>query len=135
MGLMGGGVLGGEVVLNYKSGQVSLFGYSGAQFGWSGGVSVSAYSGFVTGLNSSNSNYAGGFYGASAAGTFGGFAAISEDRTGPTSVVGGSIGAALTEFTGGLSYTKYTQPVQLGRGLAFTDLDMAFFATTQAVCK
>jgi RHS repeat-associated protein len=60
VGSVGGG---GELVFNYNSGQVSAFGFGGVQVGWNGGASGSIYTGFVYGLNSSNSNYSGGFTG------------------------------------------------------------------------
>ena len=59
VGSVGGG---GEIVINYQSGQVSAFGFGGVQVGWNGGASGSAYTGFVYGLNGSNSNYSGGFW-------------------------------------------------------------------------
>jgi len=58
--------VGGELVVNYDSGQVSAFAFGGFQVGWNGGVSGSAYTGFVWGLNGSNSNYSGGFTGVAA---------------------------------------------------------------------
>jgi RHS repeat-associated protein len=63
VGGVGSVVGGGELVINYDSGQVSAFGFGGAQVGWNGGLSAAVYSGFVWGLNSSNSNYSGGFTG------------------------------------------------------------------------
>jgi hypothetical protein len=74
VGSVGGG---GEVVINYQSGQVSAFDFGGVQVGWNGGASGSAYTGFVYGLNSSNSNYSGGFTGVNGGAGFGGFAARS----------------------------------------------------------
>jgi hypothetical protein len=68
---------GGEVVVNYDSGQVSAFGFGGVQVGWNGGVSGSVYSGLVWGLNNSNSNYSGGFTGVNGGAGLGGFAASS----------------------------------------------------------
>jgi len=52
--------VGGEIVINYNSGQVSAFAYGGAQGGWNGGASASVYSGYVYGLDNSNGNYARG---------------------------------------------------------------------------
>lgn len=63
VGGVGSVVGGGELVINYDSGQVSAFGFGGGQVGWNGGLSASVYGGFVWGLNSSNSNYSKGFTG------------------------------------------------------------------------
>jgi hypothetical protein len=42
VGAMGGTIGGGEVVLNYDSGQVSAFGFGGLQGGWNGVLSATA---------------------------------------------------------------------------------------------
>ena len=68
---------GGELVVNYDTGQVSAFAFGGFQVGWNGGVSGSVYTGFVWGLNGSNSNYSGGFTGVNGGAGLGGFAESS----------------------------------------------------------
>ena len=102
VGSVGGG---GEVVINYNSGQVSALGFGGVQVGWNGGASGSAYTGFVYGLNDSNSNYSGGFTGVNGSAGYEGFVARSSGGlTGGASgllptrgvtVVGGSFGVGL----------------------------------------
>lgn len=57
VGAVGSFLGGGEVVMNYNTGQMTAFAYGGAQVGWNGVVGASAYTGFVYGLNGSNSNY------------------------------------------------------------------------------
>jgi RHS repeat-associated protein len=54
LGLLGGPTGGGEVVINYNSGQSSAFAFGGAQVGWNGGASGSVFTGFVYGLNGNN---------------------------------------------------------------------------------
>ncbi|MBW8882585.1 MAG: hypothetical protein JF615_14525 [Asticcacaulis sp.] len=146
LGGLGGGEAGGEEVLNYRTGATSGFGFAGAFFGWNGGASVTASTGFAWGLNDDNSNYAGGFSGASLSGpAIGGFVARSSNSfqagtgikgfvpapigtKGAVTVVGLSVGANLTGGAGGgVHFTNYTRPVQLGRfgpGWTFSDYIM-----------
>jgi RHS repeat-associated protein len=143
VGSVGGG---GELVVNYNSGQVSAFGFGGVQIGWNGGISGSLYSGFVYGLNNSNSNYSGGFTGVNGGAGLGGFAASSSGGlTGglgrmvpnPRSVsaAGVSFGAGLLGgFSGGITATNYTNPLQLGKYWAFGPLDALLYASRQ-VCQ
>ena len=56
VGAVGSVIGGGEIVVNYDSGQVSAFSFGGTQVGWNGGLSGSLYNGYIYGLNSSNSN-------------------------------------------------------------------------------
>jgi RHS repeat-associated protein len=130
---------GGEVVVNYNSGQVSAFGFGGLQVGWNGGLSGSVYSGFVWGLNNSNSNYSGGFTGVNGGAGLGGFAASSSAGLtgGPSGLIpnprgvtasGASLGGGLLGgFSGGATATNYTNPVQLGKFWAFSPLDWALY--------
>src|SRR5579883_3053744 len=142
VGSVGGG---GELVVNYNSGQVSAFGFGGVQVGWNGGASGSVYIGFVYGLNNSNSNYSGGFTGANGGAGIGGFAASSSGGlTGGTAglspsgaVKAGGIslgGGLLGGFSGGLTATNYTNPLQLGKFWAFNPLDALLYAARQ-LCK
>ena len=143
VGSVGGG---GELVVNYNSGQVSAFGFGGVQVGWNGGASGSVYTGFVYGLNTSNSNYSGGFTGFNAGNGPGGFVASSSGGLtgGPGRLVpnprgvtagGVSLGASLVPTpTGGVTATNYTSPTQLGKFWAFTPLDAILYAARQ-VCK
>jgi len=147
VGSVGGG---GEVVINYQSGQVSAFGFGGVQAGWNGGASGSVYTGFVYGLNGSNSNYSGGFTGVNGGAGFGGFAARSSGGlTGgaggllPTSGVtaaGVSFGGGLLSgATGGVTATNYSNPFQFGAGLSaligsINPID-SLLSAAQQVCK
>jgi hypothetical protein len=143
VGSVGGG---GELVLNYNSGQVSAFGFGGVQVGWTGGASGSVYSGFVYGLNNSNSNYSGGFTGVNGGAGLGGFAASSSGGlTGGASglapngaVKAGGIsfgGGLLGGFSGGVTATNYTNPAQLGKYWAFGPVDLLLSAARRVLCK
>jgi hypothetical protein len=112
--------------MNYRSGQVSLFGFLGGQAGWNGFFAGSLYTGFVYGLNDSNSNYSGGFTQASASATvLGGYMARGSAGdlqqgvaglvpNGSVRVFGASVGQSLTEVTATISSTQYSSPLQLG---------------------
>jgi RHS repeat-associated protein len=147
LGLVGGPVGGGEIVINYNSGQMSAFAFGGAQVGWIGGAQGSAYTGFVYGLNNSNSNYSGGFTGGNAGALVGGFgAASSGGLTGstrdlipdPRGVKAGGVsvgGSLLGGINGGLNATDYTKPLQLGKnpfGLGLVD---PLLYQARQVCK
>jgi hypothetical protein len=145
-----GGVLsvgvGGEVVRNYNSGTTSVFGYGGAQAGWNGGGSASAYTGVVYGLTDDNSNYAGGFTGFNAGAGIGIFGASSSQGLSgggrglvphpkQVTAVGASMGiSAVGLVTGGLTATNYTAPKQLRRFAGWALRDFAFYFLKQA-CK
>jgi len=142
VGSVGGG---GELLVNYNSGQVSAYGFGGVQVGWNGGLSGSLYGGFIWGLNSSNSNYKGGFSGVNAGAGLGGFAASSSGGLtgGPSGLVpNGAVrvggiglgGGLLGGFSGGVTATNYTKPLQLGKFWAFGPLDALLYAARQ-VCK
>jgi RHS repeat-associated protein len=127
LGLLGGPTGGVELVQNYRSGQISGFAFGGAQVGWNGGAAGNAYSGFVWGLNDSNSNYSEGFTGVNGSKTFGINAQSSSGGlTGgarglipnPRAVTSVSLtaGASLIPTpTGGLTATHYSKPLQMGR--------------------
>jgi hypothetical protein len=142
IGSVGGG---GELVVNYDSGQVSAFGFGGVQVGWTGGANGSVYTGFIRGLNNSTSNYSGGFTGVNGAAGIGVLLASSSGGlTGGTSglapngavkAIGVSLGAGvLGGFSGGVTATNYTSPVQLGKFWAFSPLDALLYAARQ-VCQ
>ncbi|NUO95714.1 MAG: RHS repeat-associated core domain-containing protein [Gemmatimonadaceae bacterium] len=143
IGSVGGG---GEIVMNYNSGQTSAFALGGMQIGWNGGMSGSVYTGFVYGLNDANSNYSGGFTGFNVGAGPGIFAASSSGGlTGGTSnmapngevtAYGISLGAGLLSgFSGGVTATNYSSAQPIGRFGAFTTLDMLLFAARQILCK
>ncbi|MFZ0748655.1 MAG: RHS repeat-associated core domain-containing protein, partial [Pyrinomonadaceae bacterium] len=133
LGLLGGSTGGVELVRNYNSGQVSAFAFGGGQVGWNGGASGSLYAGNLYGLNNSSSNYAGGFTGVNGSGrVVGGFVS----RGGGVTAVGASANASLVgPINFGLTRTKYTNPLQLGKFWAFDERDFAFFLTRQVVCR
>jgi RHS repeat-associated protein len=116
-----GGVPGSlEVVVNYNSGQVSVFASGGVSVGWQGGAQGSAFTGYVYGLKNDNSNYSGGFTTISGGAGLGGF--ISHSSGGPNAptpsgnvwAFGPSIGGSIiTGFTGSVSATNYTQLLNL----------------------
>jgi RHS repeat-associated protein len=147
MGGVGAAVGGGEIVVNYDSGQVSAFGLGGIQVDWNGGVSGQVYSGYVWGLNNTNSNYSGGFTGVNGGVGFGGFAASSSGGltgknprsfvpTGDVTAVGGSFGGSLLGgFSGGVNATNYTKPLQLGKFWAFSPMDYTLYATRRGLCR
>jgi hypothetical protein len=146
-GSVGGG---GEIVINYGSGQVSAFGFGGVQVGWNGGASGSVYAGPVYGLNSSNSNYSGGFTGVNggvglglfgargSGGLTGGAAGLVP--TGGVTAAGVSVGAGLLSgATGGVTATNYSNPFQFGPRLGAAILNLSpvntlLYAAAQA-CK
>jgi RHS repeat-associated protein len=141
---------GGEIVFNYDSGQVSAFGFGGTQIGFSGGLSGSVYTGNVWGLNSSNSNYSGGFTGGNlspkslggggvfAAASSGGLTGSARSKFSLGSPVVGesSLGASVIPSLGGLTFTNYSQPRQLGKywPLALNPSDALLFAARR-LCK
>src|SRR5205823_5729106 len=109
--------------------------------------------GFVYGLNDSNSNYSGGFSGINGAAAVGGFLQSSSGGLtnggrglipNPRAVTAGGVsvgGSLLGGFTGGLSATHYTQPLQLGKWGWFlnnlsglTPLDSTLY-TGRQLCK
>lgn len=141
LGGVGGLEGGGEVVLNYNSGQVSAFGFGGGHVGWNGGASASGYVGLVYGLNDANSNYAGWFTGANANALAGGFVAFSSGGprnpapNGQVKVVGLNVGASLTAVTGGVTETYYTAPRQLKKFTGFDTGDYLMYIARQLVCK
>ncbi|MDX6403193.1 MAG: hypothetical protein QOH70_648 [Blastocatellia bacterium] len=126
---LGGPTGGVALVQNYRSGQISGFAFGGAQVGWNNVATGTGYTGFVWGLNDSNSNYSGGFSGVTGGGNFGGFAQSSSggvtngvagmipNPRGVT-VVGANAGVSFptgVRVSGGLNATNYTPPLQLGK--------------------
>ena len=73
LGLVGGQTGSLETVVNYNSGQVSVFASGGLQVGWSGGAQASVLTGFLWGdLKGDNSGYQGGFTTVAGSATAGG---------------------------------------------------------------
>jgi hypothetical protein len=127
LGLVGGPTGGVELVQNYRSGQISGFAFGGAQVGWNGGAGANGYTGFVWGLNDSNSNYSGGFSGvngqnavglnvqSSSGGLTGSARELIPNPREVTSVALTAGGSLIPTPTGGASVTNYTRPLQLGK--------------------
>jgi hypothetical protein len=148
VGAVGSVIGGGELVVNYDSGQVSAFVFGGAQVGWNGGLSGSLYSAYIYGLDRSNSNYSAAFTGVNAGAGIGSvFVASSSGKltggargllpNGRPTVVGGGVGASLVgDFSFGASSTHYTKPLQLGKfwPLASSPTDALLF-TARQLCK
>jgi RHS repeat-associated protein len=147
MGSLTSGVTGVELVLNYDSGQVSAFGFGGAQAIWNGVISANAYSGMIYGLQSDNDNYKGGFSGFAAGGTYGVFVARSSGGLthgwrnlwprGAVKAVGLTVGKSLVGAgTVEVSSTEYTDPLQLGKywGFGTSPGDWLLYAARQ-VCR
>gem|GEM_PF-3960389 len=136
-----------ETLVNYNTGQTSAFAFAGVQGGWAGGMSGSIYSGLVYGLNGSNTNYSGGFTTGSFGANIFGFASagsggLTNGFGGPFQlsrpvVFGGGISAGLLgKFSGGVTATNYTSPLQLGTaGLVRNPLDMILYLAKQVACK
>ncbi len=119
-GTLGGVTGGGEIVLNYNTGQVSGFGYAGGFAGFNGGGSASVTGGLIFNLGNSNSNYSGPFTtAAGSVGLIGGFASVtgtpnSLNLSAPK-VLGASVGITMFGVgTGTVSVTKYSNPRDLG---------------------
>ncbi|MGA7615720.1 MAG: RHS repeat-associated core domain-containing protein, partial [Thermoanaerobaculia bacterium] len=135
VGAIGSGVAGGEIVMNYDSGQVSAFTFGGLQLGWNGVASAQAYTGVVSGLRPDNANYSGifvGGYGSAAVGIFGASSTDHSVKTG-----GASLGASLIESpTFGVNVTQYSSPLQIGRywPFALSPVDAGLLVTRQ-LCK
>jgi len=142
---------GGELVLNYNSGQVSAFGFGSLGAGWNGGLQGSVYTGFVWGLSGDNSIYSGGFTGGNVGwvgGVFGeyssgGLAGLATNSglgalapSGPVRVTGLSLSwTPINLPTFGGSAANYTKPVQLGKLWAFSPVDSLIYMTKRVLCK
>ena len=132
IGGIGSTVVGGGLIQNYKSGQVSAFGFGGLQLGWNGGLNGSIFGGYVWGnLNNSNTNYSGGAVAVSGSvGPAGGTVAGG----GGLVTVAGTAGGSLTPGTGTVSGVKTTPVVQIGKIPPLTPLDQAI-ADANQVCR
>jgi len=147
LGAAGGG---GELLLNYNTGQVSAFGFGVGGVGWNGALQVSAYTGFVRGIVGDNSNYSGGFSGYNGGWIGGVFHEWSSEglsglvhrgpsalpANGPVRVTGFSLSWTPVNLpTGGLTAADYSKPSQLGRLWAFTPIDGLIYEARQVFCK
>lgn len=124
VGSVGGSL---DMVVNYNSGQTSLFATGGGGLGWNGGGSLTATTGLVFGMNGTNDGFSGPFKGANfyaptpvpAVG-----AGISVTHGGGVTVVSlGVSGALAGRYGGGGSATNTTRPLNIGKFTGFTPLD------------
>ncbi len=127
----GVGSVGGsfDVVVNYRSGEVTGFATATGQAGWNGGVSIGLSTGLVYGLGNSNAKYSGSSRG------FGG--------SGPTPIPFVGVGGALSrgngvtvssvnvgaspggKIGGGISHSETSNGKALGKRWAFSPGDWA----------
>ncbi len=126
-GALGGlGAVGveGDMVLNYNSGQTSLFATGGMSLGWNGGASATASTGLVYGLDGTNNGFAGPFKG----GSFyfptpipGVGAGGSVTHSGSVTVYSVGASAALAgRYAGGASVTTTSRPLNIGKFAGFS---------------
>ena len=153
VGAVTSGVGGGELLLNYKSGDMDGFGFGGVQVGLNGAVSVQAYGGLAWGVNEDSSNYGGSFSGLTLSpGPVGVFAASSSQAfaddgiegvipnllrsiqtTDNVKVVGGSVGwSFIGKVGGGAVVTDYSAPRPLGSAKSqFNVMDWTLYGLNQ----
>lgn len=114
----------GDMVLNYNSGQTSLFATGGMSFGWNGGASVTATSGLVYGLDGTNNGFSGPFKGASFYAPtpipFVGAGGSVVHSGGVTVVSAGASAALVGRYGFGVSVTNTTNPLNIGRFTGFS---------------
>lgn len=123
------GAVSGEIdtVLNYNSGQTSLFATGGVSGGWNGGVSLTASSGLVYGLDQTNNGFSGPFKGASfyvptpIPGVGAGGSVISGG--GVTVVSAGASAGLVGKYGGGISATTTSRALNTGRFTGFSSSD------------
>lgn len=127
LGFRGGPTGGVELVQNYRSGQISGFAFGGAQVGRNGIATGTLSTGFVWGLDDSNSLYQGGFSGVNGGAMIGGSLQSSSGGLtqgpsamipNPRKVTSASLTLSRSVYPGvtyGGTVTNYTPPLQLGR--------------------
>jgi RHS repeat-associated protein len=125
----GVGAVSGEIdtVVNYNSGQTSVFATGGFSFGWNGGLSLTSTSGLIYGLDETNNGFSGRFNG----GSFYGPTPIPDvgaggsiTNGGGVTVLSGGLSAAIFGRYGfGVSATNTTSPVNTGTFAGFSPFD------------
>ena len=121
IGSVSGGV---DMVVNYNSGQTSLFATGGGTVGWNGGLSLTAPTGMVYGLDGTNNGFSGPFKGASlyvptpvpvvsAGGSI-------TNGGGVTVLSGGASAALVGRYGGGASATETTNPFNVGDFIGYS---------------
>jgi hypothetical protein len=116
-----------DMVVNYNSGQTSLFATGGGGLGWNGGGSLTATTGLVYGLDGTNSGFSGPFKGANFYAPtpipgLGAGGSITHGG-GVTVVSVGVSGALAGRYGGGASWTNTTNPLNVGKFSGFAPLD------------
>jgi hypothetical protein len=131
-----------DMVVNYDTGDSSLFGTGGMQFGWNGGASATFSTGAIWGsLGPGNVNYAGPFVGLNGSVgllpplppvSVGGSAVTSSSVT----VVQASVGAALLgRYAFGLTRTVTSKPLPLARFSGFRLEDLHAYLLRRLICR
>jgi len=119
----------GDMVVNYNSGQTSLFATGGGGLGWNGGASLTATTGLVYGLDGTNNGFKGVFKGGnlyvptpypgvSAGGSI-------TNGAGVTVVSAGAGGALAGKYGFGGSWTNTTSPLNVGKFTGYSPIDYA----------
>ena len=106
------------MVVNYNSGQTSLFATGGGAVGWNGGVSVTGTTGLIFGMDGTNNGFSGQFKGGnlyvpSPIPAVGAGGSITHGN-GVTVYSAGLSGALVGRVGGGVSWTNTTQPLNVG---------------------
>jgi RHS repeat-associated protein len=125
VGIVGGQIAAAEVVINYNSGEVSLFAAGGLQVGFNPGLQGQVYTGMIQNLGPSNSSYAGPFGTLQGGiGPVSGFVSASVQgvqhpftvNQNAASVIGAGLSLALMNmrFSFGGSLTYFSAPMPLG---------------------
>lgn len=116
-----------DMVVNYNSGQTSLFATGGGAAGWNGGASLTISTGLVYGLDGTNGGFSGQFKGGSfyaptpVPGVGGGG---SVTHGGGVTVTSAGLSAALAgKYGGGGSWTNTTKPLNTGNFSGFNTED------------
>jgi len=124
-----------SAVVNYNTGEVSLFASGGLQAGWNGGASASISSGYIWNM-SSNTDFSGPFQNVSASSSEGPGGSVSWASNG-VKVAAVSLSATLVPTpTGGYSYTCATQPLATRSiGSSSRLSDVLLYGARQLLCK
>lgn len=127
MDYIGSVPMGAEIVLNYNTGEASVFRHAGVQGGWNGFFSASVTTSLIWGLGDSNRSYQGRFYGASVSRGYVG-ASLQRSPGGAVVSAGPTLGvnALAAETTLGGAGTEYSSPIRIGnffRGRFGTSFD------------
>lgn len=116
-----------DMVLNYNSGQTSLFATGGGAVGWNGVISLTATTGLIYGMDGTNNGFSGQFKGENLylptpvplVGAGG-----SITHGGNVTVLSAGAGAALVgRYTFGGTWTDTTKPLNVGKFNGFTPPD------------